>query len=91
MNFRIFGGGLALVGAVLALVGYPQAFPPEPENIPGEVTQGMRDAADCFFNGESCNSSSLASNEPNFTFFVAGLIAIGIGFLMFISTKQEKK
>jgi hypothetical protein len=51
----------------------------------------MLDSTDCFFHGQNCDASSLDTTEPNFTLFVGGLIALGLGVLMFISAKQEKK
>jgi hypothetical protein len=91
LNFKIFGTGLIVLGGIVAVLGYPQAFPPEPEYT-GRITQGMIDSAKCFFEKIRCDSPSLTSSvtEPNFLLFFSGLALLAVGLLVVISARREK-
>ena len=104
MNFKVFGGLLATVGAVLSLIGFPQVFPnfgksqetirlelmAEATSVSPETIENLK----CFFNDTKCEEASAATES---TFQIGPMLLWGgfalliLGLIIFISARSNSK
>lgn len=103
MNFKVFGGLLAAVGAVLALIGFPQVFPDfgKSEELlqlermadATSVSQESIDSLTCFFNDTNCSSSSSSADsavQVGPALLWGGLALLVFGLIVFASAKGNQ-
>lgn len=105
MNFKVFGGLFMGVGAILALIGFPQVFPDfgksaeqiQAENYADALTLDPEEinALNCIFDGVNCDSDSDSSASEAFpvgpTLLWVGVALLVLGLMFLVSAKSTPK
>jgi uncharacterized membrane protein len=97
MNFKVFGWLVAIVGSILALIGFPQVFPDFGKSREQQISEAMRetsksfDSADCFFHGNNCDATYQvdSSTAVGPALFWGGIALLVLGIIIVASARPN--